>query len=107
MAKKKTAENGKPPSFEKSKELLEAIVEELESGELELEKAMARYQEGLKAYRLCNQILTEAEKIVDVLTRDAEGALKSEPFEEEKAADDDEDEDAEEEGSGEKGSSLF
>ena len=105
MAKKKTAEKaGKQPGFEKSKELLEAIVEELESGELELEKAMTRYKEGLKAYKLCNEILTSAEKIVDVLTRDADGALKAERFEGEETGNTEEDD---EDDPSKEGISLF
>ena len=64
---------------------------------------MARYEEGLKAYRQCNQTLTEAEKIVDVLTRDADGTLKAEAFGEEEDQESEEEEEEEED----EGGSLF
>ena len=55
--------------FEKALERLEKIVEELESGDLALEEALKRYEEGVKLSRACTKKLTEAEKKIETLTR--------------------------------------
>jgi len=77
MAKKKQ----KTPAFEELMDRLEGIADELESGELGLEKAIERYEEGVKCYRQCHGVLTGAEKKVEILTRTKDGKLKAEPFE--------------------------
>lgn len=99
MTKKKTSEKG--PTFEEQMTRLEEIAAELESGELGLEKAIERYEEGVKRYRECHKILSSAEKKVEILTRNTKGDLEAKPFEAEEAdetneddADDDEEEDA-------------
>lgn len=61
-------------SFEKAIADLEKIVRELESGDLPLEKALKRYEDGIKLSRYCNQTLDEAEKRVTLLTADANDA---------------------------------
>ncbi len=72
-------------SFEKALEKLEKIVEALESGDITLEDALLRYEEGIKLSRLCQEKLATAEKKIEILTRTAKGELKREPFD---AADD-------------------
>ena len=62
MAKKKELD------FEKSLVTLEGIVEELESGDLELEKSLAKFEQGVELYKNCKQILSKAEKKINVLT---------------------------------------
>ena len=54
--------------FEKALSDLEKIVEELESGELSLDEALKRYEEGVKLSRSCAKKLSEAEKKIEVLT---------------------------------------
>ena len=54
--------------FEKALSELEKIVEQLESGELALDEALKRYEEGVKLSRICTKKLTEAEKKIEVLT---------------------------------------
>jgi exodeoxyribonuclease VII small subunit len=66
--------------FEKAIEKLERIVEELESGEVALEQALAKYEEGVKLSRLCQGKLAEAEKKVEILTRTLSGELSRQPF---------------------------
>lgn len=83
MAKKRTDE--KPLSFEQMMARLEEITAELESGDLPLEKAIERYEEGVTCYRECHRILAGAEKKVEILTKSADGSLDAEPFEEEPA----------------------
>lgn len=67
--------------FEKALERLEKIVEELESGNIPLEEALKRYEEGVKLSRTCSEKLTQAEKKIEVLTKSLNGTLKREPFE--------------------------
>lgn len=55
--------------LEKALEQLEKIVEELESGELGIEEALKRYEEGVKLSRLCTKKLTETEKKIEILNR--------------------------------------
>lgn len=74
----------KPANLEKSLQSLEKIVDELESGDLPLEKAMQRFEEGIKLTRACQTALRDAEQKVEILMQDA-GSEALEPF----AGDDD------------------
>ena len=87
MAKKKAAGGKKkaadeqPPGFEESLGRLQAIVDALESGELELEESLARYEEGVGLLRNCSGLLDRAELRISQLTGyDAEGNPVTEPF---------------------------
>ena len=66
----------KEESFETHLGKLEEIVEDLESGELELEDALQRYEEGVKRLKSCYRMLTEAEQQVKKLV----GESGEEPF---------------------------
>ena len=46
--------------FEKALERLGKIVEDLESGNMPLEDALKKYEEGVKLSRLCTEKLTQA-----------------------------------------------
>jgi exodeoxyribonuclease VII small subunit len=63
----------KPANLEKSLESLEKIVDELESGDLPLEKAMQKFEEGIKLTRSCQAALREAEQKVEILMEGASG----------------------------------
>jgi exodeoxyribonuclease VII small subunit len=67
MSAKKTV------NLEKSLTDLEEIVEELESGDLPLEKAMKKFEEGIKLTRNCQTALKEAEQKVEILLKSAGG----------------------------------
>ncbi len=67
MSAKKTV------NLEKSLVDLEALVEELESGDLPLEKAMQKFEEGIKLTRACQAALKEAEQKVEILVQSAGG----------------------------------
>ena len=67
--------------FEKALERLEKIVEELESGDLPLEEALKRYEEGVKLSRTCSEKLSQVEKKIQVLTKTLDGSFKREDFE--------------------------
>ena len=70
----------KPLNLEKSLAALEDIVEELESGDLPLEKAMKKFEEGIKLTRGCQAALKEAEQKVEILLRSAGGDDELEEF---------------------------
>lgn len=59
--------------FEKALERLESIVEDLESGEIPLDDALKRYEEGVKLARFLGQKLTQVETKIEVLTRALSG----------------------------------
>ena len=67
--------------FEKALERLEKIVEELETGNIPLEDALKKYEEGVKLSRACTEKLTQAEKKIQILTKSLDGSLKREDFE--------------------------
>jgi exodeoxyribonuclease VII small subunit len=67
-------------SFEKAIEKLEKLVDELETGDLPLDKALAKFEEGIKLSRLCQQKLDETEKKVSMLTENADGVLNESPM---------------------------
>ncbi len=69
------------PKFEEHLARLEKIVEELEAGDLTLDDSLARYEEGVKALKRCYEILRDAEKRVEILLKNDDGALKTAPFE--------------------------
>ena len=48
--------------LEKALNDLETLVEELESGDLPLEKAMKKFEDGIKLTRNCQSALKEAEQ---------------------------------------------
>lgn len=76
-----TKETTEEVKFEKALERLEKIVEELESGNIPLEEALKKYEEGVKLSRACSEKLTQAEKKIQTLTKTLDGAFKREPFE--------------------------
>jgi exodeoxyribonuclease VII small subunit len=69
--------------FDEGMAELEGIVARLEAGELPLEEALAAFEAGIALVRMLNQRLSEAEARIEVLTRDAEGALHLQPLERE------------------------
>ena len=71
--------------FEKALERLEKIVEDLEAGNIPLEDALKKYEEGVKLSRLCTEKLTQAETKIEQLTRTLSGALEAGSGEEKSA----------------------
>lgn len=76
--------------FETAMTRLEKIVEELEKGELDIDKSLEIFEEGIKMSRLCSRKLSEAEKKIEKLTRNDKGELIAElfPVEDEQENDD-------------------
>ena len=71
----------KPVNLEKALADLESLVDELESGDLPLEKAMKKFEEGIKLTRSCQAALKEAEQKVEILLKSAGGEESLKPFE--------------------------
>ncbi len=68
------------PSFEKAINDLEKIVKALESDNLPLEKALEKFEAGIKLSRYCSETLDEAEKRVTLLMADETGEPVEKPF---------------------------
>jgi len=54
--------------------------QELESGDLTLDDALKKFEEGIKLSRFCSKKLDETEKKVSILLKDETGEVKSELF---------------------------
>ena len=67
-------------TFEKAMKKLEQIVQELESGDLPLEKAITKFEEGVKLSKFCSNKLDETEKKVTILMQDNAGNVLEKPF---------------------------
>ncbi len=75
MAKKKT--------FEKAMEQLEQVVADLETGDIPLDKALQKFEEGMALSKFCADRLDETEKKVSLLLADSQGQLEEHDFSEE------------------------
>lgn len=62
--------NNKNKSIEAKLIELEEILEDLESGKLELDDALKKFEKGIKLSRECQQTLEEAEMKIQVLMED-------------------------------------
>ena len=60
-------------SFEQAIDRLEDLVEQIESGEVGLEDALARYEQGQVLIKRCRGILDKAERRIAELTEDDQG----------------------------------
>lgn len=74
MPKKK-----QPYDFEGALKDLETLVEQMESGELSLEKALETFEKGIQLTRECQTRLNEAEQKVQLLIEN-NGSLTPQPF---------------------------
>ena len=70
--------------FEETLKKLEKIVEDLEKGDLSLDEALKKYQEGIELSRLCAQRLDNAKKKIDCLTKNKKGEFELKPLDESK-----------------------
>ncbi len=67
--------------FEAALKRLEAIVEEMESGEMDLDKMIASFEEGQRLVKLCTAKLNEVEQKIEKIVKDGSGGAAVEPFE--------------------------
>jgi exodeoxyribonuclease VII small subunit len=66
--------------FEDALNRLEAIVKDLESGEIEIERALNLFEEGTKLSRICAKKLLKIEKRVEILKKGEDGSEVLELF---------------------------
>jgi len=83
----------KERSFEDAMARLEEIVGEIESEELGLEKQFELFREGMTLARFCDGKLTEVQKSVEIVLKEAAGEWKTAPFVSGEESDADEDDD--------------
>ena len=57
-------------SFEKAMEQLEQIVQELESKDVPLEKALKKFEKGVLLSKYCSELLDETDKKITILLND-------------------------------------
>lgn len=73
--------------FENAVKRLEEVVAELESTDIDLERALVLYEEGIKLSRICNTKLADAERKIEILKNGGQlateiektGGVKSKP----------------------------
>ena len=75
-------------TFEKAMNKLEKIVQELESTDLPLEKAIKKFEEGVQLSKFCSEKLDETEKRITILLKDQNDRVVEKPFISEKESDD-------------------
>jgi exodeoxyribonuclease VII small subunit len=75
-------------TFEKAMNKLEKIVQELESTDLPLEKAIKKFEEGVQLSKFCSEKLDETEKRITILLKDQNGRAVDKPFISETESDD-------------------
>jgi len=68
-------------TFESALARLESITDELEEGEIGLEKSLKKFDEGIALVEFCSRKLEEARTRVDLLIN-KDNRLANEPFEE-------------------------
>lgn len=68
--------------FEDALKKLGKIVEDLEDGNLSLDDALDKYEEGIKLSKLCSKKLEVAKKKVEVLLKSEDGTVDLKPFDE-------------------------
>lgn len=67
-------------TFEKALQRLEKIVEELENSNLDIDKSLKIFEEGVKLSRFCTKKLDEAEKKIELLVKNEKGKFVAEIF---------------------------
>jgi exodeoxyribonuclease VII small subunit len=89
LAAKKAPSDAAAEPFEESLAELEAIVGDLEGGDLGLSDALARYEEGVRRLKQCHAQLQAAERRIELLSGvDADGNPVTTPFDDSATADD-------------------
>jgi exodeoxyribonuclease VII small subunit len=74
----KKAKNDADFKFERALARIEQIVDRMESGEIELDQALALYQEGMELMAQCQATLEETQNKIKKITKDIQGRLKVE-----------------------------
>ena len=67
-------------TFEQSMKQLEQIIHDLESGDLPLEKAVKKFEEGIGLSKYCAEILDKTEKKITILLKNKAGDIIEKQF---------------------------
>jgi exodeoxyribonuclease VII small subunit len=67
-------------TFEKAMKQLEKIVQDLESGDLPLEKTIKKFEEGIELSQFCSKKLEETEAKIKQLVKDQDGVIHEDPL---------------------------
>jgi exodeoxyribonuclease VII small subunit len=78
-------------TYESALKKLEKIVEELESGDMPLEKSLKKFEEGIALSKFCSKTLDETEARITRLLKDPDGNTVELPFEDDAETGDDKD----------------
>ena len=62
----------KEQSFEEALHALETLVKELENGDIELNKAVEKYNKGMQLSKHCHELLENAEQTIVKMMKDDE-----------------------------------
>jgi exodeoxyribonuclease VII small subunit len=76
-SKDKAKKDGEELGFDERLEKLEALVSELEDGELDLESAIGRYQDGITLLKDCHGTLGKYKKRIEELSLDASETIST------------------------------
>lgn len=63
-------------SFEEKLKQLEDVVKELETGKLNLEESVKKFEQGMKLSKECNEMLQNAEKRINILIKKEDGVTE-------------------------------
>ncbi len=66
-------------SFEQAIDKLEMVVQQLESGDVPIEKAIELFQQGMELAKVCGGKLDQIERKIEVLMEDG-GSFSTKPF---------------------------
>ena len=80
--------------FEDALKKLEKIVGDLENGNISLDEALEKYEEGIRLSKVCAKKLEVAKKKVEILLKAEDGSLELKPFDEKSVDDEDDTKDA-------------
>jgi len=73
--------NSEPLSFEQAYQRLDAIVRELDEGELTLDELEKKFEEGMQMAARCSERLEQVEQKVSLLIEKAQGGMDRKSYE--------------------------
>lgn len=76
----KNSEASQEPTFESAIGRLENLVADMEREDLPLERLIVNYEEGIKLVKTCQQKLSEAEKKIEIIQKQAAGEMTLKNF---------------------------
>ena len=80
MAENKKITKDKPMELESAMRRLNEVVAKLSGDGVELEEALALYEEGVSLVRMCNEQLESARRKINRIRLNSDGEITEEPF---------------------------